>query len=199
MRRSGFTLIEMLVVMGIIAALVAASLGGYSAMTQAAERTKCRELVKQVQTALETLYQKEGNWPKRLATEGKTDGKLDAKTAYALRKYFSLNADEENGELVGLDKFGILSPWAANVLKRSGNNVSEETRKMIENHVLHFAIDLDGDGIIAGASVGGEAVDVRATAIVWCAGKDGKMEPYSKGLKRDDIHSWTPGQARQVK
>ena len=203
MRRRGFSLIEMLVVMGIIAALVAASLGGYSAMTRAAERTKCRELVSQVQTALETLYQREGNWPKRLATEGKTDGRLDAKTAYALRKYLSLNADEENGTLVGLDKFGIISPWAVNAFKRSGNNASLQTQvsgsQTIDDHILHFALDLDGDGIISGASVGGESVDVRATAIVWCAGKDGKMEPYSKGLKRDDIYSWTPGQAKQVK
>ena len=203
MRRRGFTLIEMLVVIGIIAALVAASLGGYSAMTRAAERTKCRELVSQVQTALETLYQREGNWPKRLATEGKTDGRLDAKTAYALRKYLSLNVDEENGTLIGLDKFGIISPWAVNVFKRSGNNASLQTQvsgpQTIDDHILHFALDLDGDGIISGASVGGESVDVRATAIVWCAGKDGKMEPYSKGLKRDDIYSWTPGQAKQVK
>ena len=203
MRRRGFTLIEMLVVIGIITALVAASLGGYSAMTRAAERTKCRELVFQVQAALETLYQREGNWPKLLATASKADGKLDAKTAYALRTYLSLNADEESKTLVGLDKFGIISPWAMNVFKRGGNEVTLDTQvngpQKIKDHILHFALDLDGDGIIDDASVGGESVNVRAAAIVWCAGKDGKMEPYSKGLKRDDIYSWTPGQAKQVK
>ena len=53
--KKGFTLIEMLVVIGIIAALIAAAIGSYSGVTRAAEKAKCRELVAQVATALTTL------------------------------------------------------------------------------------------------------------------------------------------------
>ena len=203
--RRGFTLIEMLVVIGIIAALVAASIGAYSGVTRAAEKAKCRELVAQVATALTTLYQREGNWPKRLALQGKTDGRLDAETAIALKNYLSLNV--ENGKLAGYDRFGIVTPRALAVIKRSGKSAdlttvvstSKDGSQTVEDHILHYALDLDGDGIIEGASVGGESVDVRASAIVWCAGYDGCMETYSKGQRKDDIYSWTPGQAQKVK
>ena len=204
--RRGFTLIEMLVVIGIIAALVAASIGAYSGVTRAAEKAKCRELVAQVATAMATLYQREGNWPKLLAQQGKTDGRLDADTAVALKDYFSLNVDD-SGKLVGYDRFGIVTPWAQAVIKRTGKGATLETmvsaskhgEQKIVDHILHYALDLDGDGIIEGASVGGEKVDVRAAVIVWCAGKDGYLEPYSRGLKGDDVYSWTPGQTKQVK
>ena len=43
--KKGFTLIEMLVVIGIIAVLLAATLGVYSGATKAAERSRCQELV----------------------------------------------------------------------------------------------------------------------------------------------------------
>ena len=218
--RKGFSLVEMLVVIGIIAVLVAASLGGYSAVTKSAERTKCREIVTQAAIALMTLYQNEGTWPRRLATEGKTDGRLDAECARqlvagenvdmygkkTLTSYYALRLDDD-GKPTGYDRFGIVTPWAADVLRRAGRDANLQTvvstsrhgPKTVEDHLLHFAVDLDGDGIIEGAMVGGESVTVRATAIVWCAGKDGHMEPYSRGLREDDVYSWSPGQAKMVK
>ena len=206
--RRGFTLIEMLVVIGIIAILIGASIGGFTKMTKSAEKAKAQELVSNVATALTAMFQQEGSWPRRLARNGATDGELDADTAYALvsgsRKYISLTV--ENGKLAGLDRFGIVTPWASSVIKRKGTSstvsdlVSGSTT--IKDHILHYALDLDGDGIISGANVGGESVNVRATAIVWCIGKSGgdrgKPWPYSKGRKRDDIYSWTYGQTQNV-
>ena len=68
------------------------------------------------------------------------------------------------------------------------------------------------DGKIEGASVGGQSVDVRATAIVWCCGKAGVIDPYpyangsggkgattASGGKTDNVYSWTPAQTRDVK
>lgn len=198
--KKGFTLIEMLVVIGILSLLIAASIGGYSTFIRSAERTKCQELVNETATALTLLYQKEGNWPRRLATNGSTDGKLDAETARALKDYMTLDCDA-SGKLQGIDRFGIVSPWAVSVIKQSGNGTSnlKVNGRDIDDHVLHYALDLDGDGIIDGAMVGGERVSVRATAIVWCAGKSGRMEPYSKGVKGDGVYSWSDGQARSVK
>ena len=209
--REGFTLIEMLVVIGIIAVLIGASIGGYSSMTKAAERAKARELVGNVATALTALYQQEGNWPKRLATNGGSDGRLDEEAckALALGKYISLTTTGSGKDikLAGLDRFGLVTPWATSIIKRKGTaaqkNDQVTTTSTVQDHVLHYALDLDGDGVIKGANVGGESVDVRATAIVWSIGKSGgdkgKPWPYHKGLKADDVYSWSPAQTVDVK
>lgn len=203
--KKGFTLVEMLVVIGIIAALIAASLVGYSSMLASAERTKAQELVSNVATALTAIFDADGIWPKSLRTYGKTGGPLDENVAYILasRGYLSLTYDSTEKKLTGLDRFGIVSPWATSVIKNKGSSASLSTKvnsdTTIKDHQLQYALDLDGDGIIDGVSVGGEAISVRATAIVWCAGKDGKMLPYSQGRKSDDVYSWSVGQTRNVK
>lgn len=210
--RSGFSLIEMLVVVGIITVLIGASIGGYATMAKSADRTRCQELVSNVAVALTALYQNEGAWPKRLLRHGKEGGRLDAETAYALvangRTYFSLTKNSDGNALGGHDRFGILTPWAQTVVKREGLSASESSKvgtKTVQDHVLYYALDLDGDGRIEGANVGGQSVDVRATAIVWCCGKDGEVDPYpyssgsGKRTKTDDVYSWTPAQTRDVK
>ena len=201
--KKAFTLVEMLVVIGIIAVLTAATIGGYSKITATAEKTKCRELVSNVAIAMTTYFQRNGAWPSILVKNGKTDGELDENVAYALKDYISLNADTNAQKLKGLDKFGIVTPWATEVIKRRGSSAAVTDKVpsggSIKDHILHYAIDLDGDGIIENASVGGEGVSVRATAIVWCCGKDGIIEAYTRGLRKDDIHSWTKGQTQDVK
>ena len=215
---NAFTLIEMLVVLGIIAILIGASIGGYAAMAKSAERARCQELVSNAATALTALFQNEGAWPKRLASQGATDGKLDENVAYALvsngRKYFSLTKGTDGRSLGGHDRFGIISPWAQAVVKKLGTSASKSSKvgsMTVDDHILHYALDLDGDGRILGANVGGQSVDVRATAIVWCCGKDGVVDPYpyangaqqrgsvsKSGTKSDDVYSWTPAQTRDV-
>ena len=210
----------MLVVIGIIAVLIGASIGGYSAMTKSAEKARCQELVSNVATALTSLFQEEGSWPKVLAKEGATDGKLDENVAKTLvlnrrygTKYFSLTTDGK--KLGGHDRFGIVTPWAQAVIKAQGQSATKSSKvgsKTVDDHILHYALDLDGDGRITGANVGGVSVDVRATAIVWCCGKDGVIDPYpygqggkggkgssgSSGGKTDDVYSWTPAQTVDV-
>ena len=201
--KKGFTLVEMLVVIGIIAVLVGASIGGLSSVTKAAEKTKASELVSNAATALSAIYQQTGYWPRMIASRGEHDGKLDSEVAPSLEGYFSMNIS--NGQLIGLDRFGIVTPWATAVLKRAGNGASETTfvsrakdgSHSVTDHILHYAVDIDGDGIVE-ANVGGEDVSIRATAVVWCAGKDGLMEPYANRRKSDDIYSWAPGQANSV-
>ena len=170
MKRKGFTLIEMLVVIGIIATLMGVMVASVSKFMKSAERARCQELVANTATALTALYQKEGAWPKT--------------------------------QLSGYDRFGVVSPWALAVIKRRGTSASESTPVpsggTIKDHVVRYAIDLNGDGVIPGVQVGGETIDIRATAAVWCCGKDGKCEGYAKGLKKDDVFSWTIGQTREV-
>lgn len=204
--KKGFTLVEMLVVMGIIAVLVGATIGGYSKFAKTAERTRCQELVSNTATALAAVFQNHGIWPRVLRNGAQGDGRLTATVAYPLASSLSLTTS--NGTLSGYDQMGVVSPWAAAVIKHRANGkgknaVSESTPVpsggTVGDHVLHFAIDFDGDGIIEGVDVGGETLDIRATAAVWCCGKDGRLEPYSQGLRSDDVYSWTKGQTQDVR
>lgn len=200
--KRGFTLVEMLVVIGIIVVLVGSGLGAYSRVQKAADKKRCQELVSNTATALSALFQKEGSWPRSLRQRGAKDGELDEVAAYALARGGYMSLTTSNGRLGGNDRFGIVSPWAAAYIKRHGTSASRDAKVglgSIKDHTLHFALDLDGDGIIEGASVGGETVDIRATAAVWCCGKDGIIEPYSQGLQKDDVYSWAVGQTRSVK
>ena len=191
-----FTLVEMLVVIGIIAVLVSASVVGYSRVTASAERTKCNELVKNVHTALVVLYNdNNGAWPRALIN-GQAQGLLDQNAAKPLASMLGLR--QEGGNLSGYDKFGIVTPWAQQTIKNRGTSASLSDRVAtggtIQDHILHYAIDTQGEGRIEGAQVGGTSLTVRETAMVWCGGRDGVIEDsYDRGTRKDDVHSWRPG------
>ncbi|MBQ3808442.1 MAG: type II secretion system protein [Kiritimatiellae bacterium] len=204
MKRRGFTLIEMLVVIGIIATLMGVMLASVTKFIKSAEKTRCQELVANTATALTALYQKEGSWPRALIKGHNGDHLLDENAALPLAKgkYMTLTQNSAGTQLSGYDRFGVISPWAFTVLKNRGTSASLSTRVSgggtIQDHILRYALDLDGDGVIEGVPVGGESIDIRATAVVWCCGKDGKFETYETGLKKDDVYSWTYGQTREV-
>ena len=203
MRKKGFTLIEMLVVIGIISVLIAASIAAYSGVIRTVEKSRAEDLVHQVATALSAMYEQNGGqWPVRMAMVGETGGRLDDLVAYAFvsgdTKYLTL--DHSGGKLIGYDRFGVLDPWGTAILKTRGKKAKlSDVASDKSDHMLWFAVDANGNGIVEGAMVGGEPVDVRATAIVWCAGRDGKIETYTRGRRKDDVYSWTVGQTKDVK
>ena len=214
--RAGFSLVEMLVVIGIIAVLIGASFGGYSALSARASRTHGVELVSNVATALNALFQEKNRWPTALANGAQGgDGRLDKNAAVPLAKYMSLTTRETKvdgktvKELIGLDRCGIVTPWALKVIKRLGPTADATGVKVppsgrrVEKHILHYALDLDGDGITE-ANVGGETKRIRANAVVWSIGpkggdpeKDGDPWAYSQGKRRDDIYSWSDKQVEE--
>jgi len=203
--KKGFTLVEMLVVIGILAVLMGASLGGYSSFVKKAQRTRAVELVSNVQTALEAVLQREDVWP-RAVLAGNNGGKGEMTpvvgAALAKRGVMSLTytKTEVDGDTVyvlsGLDQCGIVSPWASAAIKRAlGGGTASDSLKVPEggtvaDHRLRYAIDEDYDGIteVGVSQSGSGSARVRASACVWCCGMDGKF-----GTK-DDIYSWTPGQ-----
>ncbi len=205
MKRRGFTLVEMLVVIGIIATLMGVLLASVSKFVKSAEKARCQELVANTATALTTLFQRNGSWPRALISNHNSELGLSEVAAVPLAKgnYMSLTMNDEGKRLGGYDRLGVVSPWAQAVVKKLGNSASLSSSVpsggKIQDHRLRYALDLDGDGIIPGVSVGGQSVDIRATAAVWCCGKDGVLEAYSEGLRKDDVYSWTVGQTREVR
>ena len=87
---------------------------------------------------------------------------------------------------------GQRSPWAVNVLKHN-KQASESSRVptggKVEDHILYYAIDEDGDGITVAKVGNAPPLKIRASAAVWCAGADGKLDDYGVGAT-DDVYSW---------
>ena len=222
---SGFTLVEMLVVIGIIAVLIGASFGSYNAFVKKASRGRCAELVHDVQVAIVGVMQKENAWPRGLlAAQGAPrDGILTKEAGAALAKRGALSltyrkTEDQDGnsiyELSGNDRCGVVTPWAADVIKHNVNatgGTDVPSGGIVDDHRLHFALDDDFDGRV-NASVGGVGITVRASAIVWCGGANGVIAPYPyagggggggghgentgthKGDRNDDVYSWSPDQ-----
>lgn len=204
--KRGFTLIEMLVVVGIIAVLSGAAMATFSGITARAQSANAQELVHNVATALEKVLQDENGWPQRIISDGQGSHQVTSTVGAELarRHLLSLNyrqrVNQETGEtvyeLVGLDQCGVVSPWAAAVVKRRAGKgkvslkTSVPSGGTIEDHVLRFAVDDDMDGIVHVGGDGIKSAAVRASAAVWCCGRDGKF-----GTK-DDVKSWVKGQER---
>ena len=206
MKRRGFTLIELLVVIGIIATLMGVMLGSVSAFLKSADKARCQELVANTATALVALYQKEGAWPRALIKGHNSNNMLDENAALplAIGRHMTLTTNDDKTRLAGYDRFGVVTPWAFTVIKNRGTAASLSTKVprggTIQDHVIRYALDLDGDGVIEGVSIGGESIDIRATAAVWWCALDPSSKPYSytDGLKKGSVYSWTVGQTREV-
>lgn len=205
-RQEGFTLIEMLVVLGIIAVLSGALFMGYGRVTKGAQRARAQETVSNVATALNMLLQKKGAWPSDYRNALKTYGGQDGAgkgcvedVAKVFAKYSLLGITytgaASSPTLKGVDRCGVVDPWAAAVLKRrpeNGASTPVPSGGTVRDHIIYFAIDTDLDGITE-AKVCGEAVKVRANAIAWCAGADGTLgAAYSKRDRNnaDNVYSW---------
>jgi len=203
MKKSGFTLVEMLVVIGIIAVLAAASMVGYTRIIKSARKTKTVELVANVATALTYILTKEGTWPEELL-QGDGSGQLDKNVAKVFIRYnlLGLSYNQRTGgegsyTLTGKDRCGIVDAEAEAVLKRNkraNESTSVPSGKSVQEHILYYAIDDDGDGFTyATLKDSGKQLKIRATAVVWAAGPNG-VEEYNALGRNDDVYSWRPTQ-----
>ena len=202
MDRKGFTLIEMLVVMGIIAVLMGALIVGFGRVTKTAQRARAQETVSNAASALSILLHKEGTWSGTIISYGGSNNEGKGMTKDVARLFAKKNlmgvAHDTNNEPIGTDRCGIVDPWAIAVLKR--NSAANESSKVpsggfVKDHRIFYAVDEDGDGITE-ADVGNPAthIKVRATAIAWCAGADGQFaDPKTRG-RSDDVYSWRADQ-----
>jgi hypothetical protein len=111
----------------------------------------------------------------------------------------SANGNVNQYRLIGKDRCGVVDAEAETILKRS-SGASEGTRVpsggTVKDHILYYAIDMDGDGFTEANVEGGGMLKIRASAVVWGAGPDGKVEYNSLG-RNDDVYSWRPAQVKK--
>ena len=209
----GFTLVEMLVVIGIIAVLSAAAMVGYSKVVKSAKKAKTQELVSNAAAALTQILSKNGDvWPEYLTdqVDAKGNGRLDKEVSKVFVRYNLLGLSykrkdksggdgPDNIELTGKDRCGVVDAEAEAVLKRSQTAVDGTkvpSGKTVKEHVLYFAIDKKGTGITEASVEGGGTLKIRAVAVVWAAGPDGVVN-YATVGRNDDVYSWRPAQVKK--
>ena len=204
----GFTLVEMLVVMGLIGLLVAMMTGGLQYVQNTAWQTRSQELVSNVATALTIYIQREGVWPKEILDSG---GVVNNEVCKVLQQSKLLDVTTVSISSAGVvtinqnspERFGLLSPWGQRMVKRipktSASLGSLPPDAMLRRHMLQFRVDINLDGKIDSSdaqlgAIPGAGNVIRASAIVWSCGPNGK-DDGSIGAKkpRENRQSWGGG------
>jgi len=194
MNRKGFTLLEMMVVIGIIAILLASFMVVSSRVKDSAAKTKLNEQVHDVQVALVELHRKVGGWPEKILTEASGGHRMtkDVARIFAKNSLLGISHRKGNYDPEGIHRCGIVTPWAEDVLNRSkqaGDSTRVPAGGTVTDHMLYFAVDADDNGVVEQSE--GAPVDVRAQAVVWSAGPDGVLG------NADDVKSWQSGQEKK--
>ena len=184
-RVGGFTLVEMLVVIGIIGILMSVLIPSYFYVQRIAHQSHAQRLVSNAATALTVYIQRELYWHQDILD---SDGYFNAKVCKVL--YDAGLLDVVVDQRYSVDKFGLLDPWGKALLRRNKELLAKELDPMdavrppeeLRKHLLQFRIDTNLDGMIDSTDRWSPPFNrpVRASAIVWSRGPSG-MDDENRG------------------
>jgi len=197
-KSAGFTLVEMLVIIGIIGILASALVSGAGHMKRVAERTKAQRAVDDVKVALNLYLQSEREWHDILIDRLETD--YDVSKILARSKLLDLVVPDDPATSTSLDRFGFLDEWGRKALRRNPNITGATQRGedgiAISDHRIQFRLDANYDGYIDAGEGSPNGLRIRGSVIVWSRGPDGQDDFSSSNPKArqrypyDDIISW---------
>lgn len=203
--RGGFTLVEMLVVIGIIGILSVSLLGSFGYLKTTAWQSRAQAQVSQVAAALSVYLQNERAWPDALLN--KTEFDADACAILQKTKTVDLSTwtklPTEGAAGSGTlndnspDRFGLLDPWGRAIMRK----YPQAMESQVKDHRLQYRLDKDFDGYVDASEGSPKGVKVRASVLVWSRGPDGFDDADGKNPKAkrrypyDDRLSWSYAQA----
>jgi len=208
----GFTLVEMLIVIGILGILASVLIGSFSHVKTTARQQQAQTLAAEVATAFNAYLQKEQQWPDEFLDRTEMDQAvcrvMQGKKLIDLSTYSNVVNKVINPS--SLDRYGLLDPWGRAALQRNAKateNTAVESGGTVADHRIQFRLDLNYDGYVDTQDYSDvpEGVKIRRSVIAWSRGPDGQDDFKSKNPKAkgrypyDDRLSWNHAQARAEK
>lgn len=204
-KRCGFTLVEMLVVIGILGILSAGLISSFSHVRKAALKSEAQNQVSEVATAFTLYLQKERAWPQAWLDADKRE--MDEEVCWYFQEAKLLDVSTymyEGGKVKemtdaninkqSLDRFGLLDPWGRRALKKKANATKNDrvpNGGTFEEHRIQFRLDKNYDGWVDQTEgLPAKSSKVRASVVVWSRGPDGKDDLDRFGKPMDDSLSW---------
>lgn len=213
-KKNGFTLVEMLLVIGIIGILAGVMVVSFGKMAQHARRSDAQRTVTEAATAFNQLLIKQRAWPKELLDNEK-DGMVP-EVCYVFQKHRLMDLstyERETGtgalksknasyiSKTSLDRFGLLDPWGRESLKKhpacTDDTASIDGGKgSYRDHLIQYRLDRNYDGYVDSEDGDGEmpvaGLRIRGSVIVWSRGEDGKDDGTAyKRYPVNDSLSWS--------
>ncbi len=200
---AGYTMVEMLVVIGILGLLASALLSSFSFVKSSARKAHANALVSEAATAFTLYLQKEREWPKEFLNKQEMDHEVCR--IFQQGRYLDITPYEitsgggvtDKRNMRGVDRFGLLDPWGQLALKK--NKTQAEDTKLpngssFKDHRLQYRLDKNYDGYVDSSEGAPKGVKVRASVLVWSRGPDGQDDFNLPGrYPRDDSLSWPAG------
>jgi len=201
----GFTLVEMLVVIGVIGLLIGVLTTGFSYAQTLAWQARSQELVSNVATAMGTYLLNERSWPDEFL---RSNGNVNNEVCKVLQQANLLDVTtvQSDGTINqnSPERFGLFSPWGQRIIRRmplvTASLGSLPADAELKKHILQFRVDVDLDGKIdssdaALGTIPGKGEPIRASVIVWSCGPQGKADGQT-GAKDapDNRQSWSGAQ-----
>jgi len=199
-RKGGFTITELLVVIGIIGILTASLLGAFGYIKTTAWQSRALGQVHLIATALSIHLQNEREWPDGLVDHTE----FDPEASWILQKYHLVDITTWKDHASGTinknspDRYGLLDPWGKAYM-RSHPNANETD---VAKHRIQYRLDKNFDGYVDSSEGAPQGVKVRASILVWSRGPDGMDDFESKNPRArnrypyDDRLSWSHGTAK---
>jgi len=193
-RNYGFTLVEMLVVIGIIGILSGTMVITVVHVKRIAFGVDSRAIVTNAHTALNSYHTTEGEWHEVMLK----DRMMTRDVCIELRNKHAIDYAPDAG--LGLDRFGLLDAWGNRSLRNSSlvtdvNQAGSDGIK-IGDRLLQIRLDENYDGYVDQSEGSPNGARIRANVIVWSRGPDGMDDFQSSNPKAssrypfDDLLSW---------
>ncbi len=187
----GFTLIELMVVIAIIAVLIGLSVPVYQSVQTSAKKTQAKNDLVQIVTAVNAFYTEYGRYPTSAANDAGAKVSAGTDNSPVCNELRGQNGTLNTRQIV------FISPPAAKDPLNPRAGVEASTGKFFDpfGKTYGVAMDADYDNKIANpytADTGAGGTDINQGAIAWSLGKDGQGGQGSKasGPGKDDIISW---------
>ncbi|MFO7936460.1 MAG: prepilin-type N-terminal cleavage/methylation domain-containing protein [Kiritimatiellia bacterium] len=193
-RVSGFTLIEMLVIIGILGIIAATLLPSVTHLKKAAKRAKALTTVTDAKVAMNLYLQQKRAWSATMLEAREID--YNVAKELSDEDLLDLVVPDDPSTSTSLDRFGLLDDWGRDQLRRNPDVTSETHTGTdgvdISDHRIQFRLDENYDGYVDGSEGSPLGLKIRGNVILWSRGPDGKDDFENSGRRYpyDDLISW---------